>query len=139
MSDWAIPITIPAGDAGIDALAIRARLGRDDWSRPIEFGLGWRYQRYDATAVVLITAATFPELPGIPITHASISRHNPITIPTYEDLCHLHAAAFPDGNAIQCFVPTTDHINICPNVLHLWGRSDGQRLWPIDFGQYGTI
>lgn len=130
---------IPAGHAGIDALAVRARLGRDDWSRPIPFGDGWRYQRRDATAVVLVTAACFPELPGIPIVHASISRHSPVSTPTYDDLVLLHAAVFPNGNALQAFVPPDDHVNIRPNVLHLWGRADGQRLWPIDFGRWGTI
>lgn len=125
--------------AGIDPLLVRARLGRDDWSHPIPFGDGRRYQRRGATAIVLVTAAIWPELPGVPIVHASISRHNPVSTPTYDDLALLHAAVFPGGNAIQCFVPPREHINIRPNVLHLWGRADGQRLWPIDFGRYGTI
>ncbi len=131
--------SIPVGMVGVDALAVRRRLGRDDWCPPVPFYDGWRYQRADATAVVLVTAGIWPELPDVPIVHASISRHRPETIPTYDDLKMLHAAVYPGGNAIQCFVPSDDHINIRAIVLHLWGRADGQRLWPIDFGRFGTI
>lgn len=130
---------IALGDVGVNALAVRARLGRRDWRPPIPFGLGWRYERYDATGIVLVTAAIHDELPDVPIVHASMSRHQPERVPDYADLCHLHAAVFPGGNAIQCFVPPGDHVNLRDCVLHLWGRADGLRLWPIDFGRYGTL
>lgn len=132
-------VEIPLGDAGVNPLAVRARLGRREWRPPIPFGDGWRYQRTDGTAIVLVTAALWEELPGVPIVHASMSRHHPERVPDYEDLCHLHAAVFPRGNAIQCFVPPDDHVNIRDCVLHLWGRADGLRLWPIDFSRYGII
>lgn len=118
---------------------IRHRLGARTWGPPMAFATGWRYQRYDNTGIVLVTAARWPELPDVPIIHASISRHAPVGIPTYDDLQLLHRAVWPDGHAMQCFVPPDDHINIRSNVLHLWGAEDGRRLWPIDFGRYGTI
>ena len=131
------------GDGGHEAPVdrdpeeIRTILGRRDWGPQIPFATGWRFQRYDGDAIVLVTAACWPELPDVPVIHASISRRD--TIPSYDDLQLLHRAVWPAGNALQAFVPSSDHINIRPNVLHLWGRADGARLWPIDFGRYGTI
>lgn len=120
-------------------LDIRAGLGRKTWGPPVRHGDGWRFQRFDDTGVVLVTAACWPELPDVPVIHASMSRHQPAATPSYEDLQTLHRAVWPAGNAIQCFVPDDDHVNIRANVLHLWGRADNERLWQIDFGRFGTI
>lgn len=118
------------------------RLGRKTWGPPIRHGeqddTGWRFQRYDDTLLALVSAACWPELPDVPIIHASISRHSPATTPTYADLQLLHRAVFPDGNAIQCFVPEAEHVNI-REVLHIWGRADNEPLWPVNFGRFGTI
>jgi hypothetical protein len=122
---------------------IRARLGRLEWGPPARHGeagdTGWRFQRYDNTLLAIVSAACWPELPDVPIIHASISRHTPVQTPAYDDLQTLHRAVWPDGHAIQCFVPPGEHVNIRSNVLHLWGRADGQPLWPINFGRFGTI
>lgn len=132
-----------AGGRGVpvdrDPAIIRERLGGKSWMPPMGHGTGWRFQRLDDTLVVLVTAACWPDLPDVPIIHASISRHTPVRIPTYDDLQLLHRAVWPAGNALQAFVPSADHINIKSTVLHLWGRSDNQRLWPVDFGRFGTI
>ena len=122
-----------------DPEEIRARLGGRTWGPPVDFATGWRFQRRDNTLVVLVSAAVWPDLPDAPIIPASMSRHTPQSIPTYDDLQLLHRAVWPTGNALQAFVPGDDHVNIRSNVLHLWGRSDGQRLWPVNFGALGTI
>jgi len=122
-----------------DPADLRHRLGGKTWGPPLPHGTGWKFQRYDDTLIVIVTAACWPDLPDAPAIHASISRHSPDAIPTYDDLQLLHRAVWPDGNAMQAFVPDGDHVNIRSNVLHLWGRADGQRLWPVDFGRYGTI
>lgn len=122
---------------------VLARLGRKTWAPPVRHGaaddIGWRFQRYDDTLLVLVSASYWPELPDVPIVHASISRHTPEQTPTYDDLQLLHRAVWPAGHAVQCFVPPGSHVNIRENVLHLWGRADGEPLWPIDFGRFGTI
>jgi hypothetical protein len=50
----------------------------------------------------------------------------------------LHSAVFGEGHAYQVFVPTSEHINLKENVLHLWGKADGTPALP-DFGRFGTI
>ena len=67
--------------------------------------------------------------------HASIA--HPDRLPTYGELCALHAAVFT-GPAYQVFVGPDEHVNIHPYALHLWGRQDGQHALP-NFGRYGTI
>lgn len=70
--------------------------------------------------------------------HGSIA--HPTRPATYDDLRALHALVFGDRYAYQVFAPERDHININPNVLHLWGRFDGidGRVLP-NFGEHGTI
>ena len=121
----------------INALDLRRRLGREEWGPPTVFGTdGWAFYHHEGGRII-VTSSDFPELPGVEIIHASIS--SPVGIPAYVELAALHRAVWPNGFALQAFVPAHEHINIHAHALHLWGRADGARLWPIDFGQYGTI
>jgi hypothetical protein len=118
----------------IDALRLRNVLGRNAWSAPTEFGpAGWSLRTNDS--VVIVTCAEDDD--GIDWRHASMSR--PSGVPTYEDLTLLHRAAFPEGGwSYQVFAPPTNHINIHPRTLHLWGHCDGSPALQ-DFGARGTI
>jgi hypothetical protein len=124
----------------IDGLELRRRLGRDAWGVPRLFGPdGWVIDRKDRTARIIITASPAPgdtTGDGGEWLHASISGTD--RLPTYEELCELHKAVWPDGYAYQCFVPPSQHVDIHPNALHLWGRPDGSAQLP-EFGSLGTI
>jgi hypothetical protein len=134
------PGELEACRARLDALKIRARLGRKTWGPPIPYGEAWMFRARHGGCVV---ASFWPadldadDTFGCDWIHASISGGMG-TMPTYEDLKLLHHAVFEQGHAYQIFVPTTEHINIKENVLHLWGRADGQRALP-DFGRFGSI
>lgn len=67
--------------------------------------------------------------------HASIS--HPDRLPTYPELQALGHAAFT-GWSYQVFAPPSDHVDIHPWALHLWGRLDGTAAMP-NFGDLGTI
>lgn len=114
----------------LNGLAIRQRLGRKDWGVPEPFGPGWRYFARATTGSglplgsIIVSVADHGDEKWV---HASIARQ---TMPTYEDLCLLHAAVWPDGHAYQAFVPPKRHVNIHPNALHLWGRLDGKSIFP---------
>lgn len=88
----------------------------------------------DAKADTRVLVSCAPQ-DGADWVHASIS--HPDRMPTYEELTALHDAAFI-GYAHQVFAPPSDHVNIHPFALHLWGRLDGGRVLP-DFGRGGTI
>lgn len=65
--------------------------------------------------------------------HASWA--GPGRVPNYEEMLLLHRAVWgEDGYSYQMQVPTSSHVNIHPNALHLWGRMDGLALLP-DFGK----
>lgn len=118
----------------VDGLHLRRSLGRDQWKPPEPFGLGWRIDRRDGTARVIVDCADHF---GADWRHASISR--PDRLPDYDDLRLLHAAAFPPGGwAYQVFAPDTAHVNIHAHALHLWGMCDGRPALP-NFGALGTI
>lgn len=73
---------------------------------------------------------------GVEWLHASISY--PL-MPTYDDLTLLHHAVFGRHRwSYQVFAPLTDHVDIHPTALHLWGRADGHPATP-NFGEWGTI
>jgi hypothetical protein len=120
-----------------DPLRIRSVLGHKQWSVPTEFGPdGWYLIRHDYTAAVIVTAA---EHDGIEYIHASIATADGKTMPTYEDLVLLYRAVFGTaGYAYQVFAPASEHVNIHPTALHLWGRADGRPCLP-EFGSMGTI
>ena len=121
----------------MNALDIRRRLGRMLWLPPLPFGPdGWVFDHI-TDGRIIVTCADYDELPGVPVIHASISHTD--HIPAYVELAMLHRAVWPDGHSLQCFVPAPEHVNIHAHALHLWGRADGARLWPIDFGQMGSI
>ena len=83
---------------------------------------------------VLVSAAL---MDGVVWVHASISG---MDLPTYADLVALKAWVFgSDGIACQVFPQKSQHVNIHPHCLHLWGPLDPGD-WPLPhFGQEGTI
>jgi hypothetical protein len=144
-------IPVPAMDVlgvpgALDVLAIRKRLGRADWGPPIVRADGARYVRSDDRRTVIVSASTYPDDPDRTVwVHASIAVHGPgdvygphaTDLPTWDDLTLLHRAVWPGGYAFQVFAPPSDHVDIT-QVLHLWGRLDGQRIHP-DFAWRGAI
>ncbi len=125
--------------SNINALVIRKRLGRKEWSLPMEYGPdGWLFVSTDEDNVrkIIITYGAVGDSSG-PWLHASISR--PDRMPEYQDLVDLHYAVWgSDGWAYQVFAPQGDHVNIHPYALHLWGQLDGKPVLP-NFGAFGTI
>jgi hypothetical protein len=121
----------------MDALKIRERLGRSKWNVPREFGPdGWLIDRKDGLSRIIVTLGPTPDPADGYWLHASISVTH--RVPTYDELVMLHKAVWPNGYAYQCFVPPSAHVNIHPNALHLWGKSDGSPCLP-EFGADGTI
>lgn len=123
----------------IDALAIRKRLGRDDWGVPQKFGEdGWKFDTLTAKrGRIIVTNSTAPgETDGADWLHASWSWQT--RIPSYDEMTWLHKAVWPNGYAYQVFAPPANHVNIHMYALHLWGKADGSIALP-DFGQFGTI
>lgn len=120
----------------IDALRLRKLLGRDEWRAPKVFGSnGWALSRYDGDGHVIVTADVWDD--GVEWVHASMTRRG--RVPTYEDMCRLHRAAFPRGAwAYHVFAPLGSHVNLHPDALHLWGRADGAAALP-NFGKEGSI
>lgn len=118
----------------VNALQMRRTLGRADWAVPDEFGPdGWRIDRWDGSARVIVSTADHD---GAEWTHASIS--HPDVMPSYDELVLLHRAVFGGRWAYQVFAPPSEHVNIHPFALHLWGRSDGAAVLP-NFGARGSI
>lgn len=118
----------------VDGLAIRRRLGRAQWGPPTTYGPDGFIYRAKETQGLIIVTGWYEE--GVPWLHASISRP---TMPTYDDLVHLHHAVWADkGYSHQVFAPAADHVNIHPRALHLWGRADGSAVLP-NFARLGTI
>jgi len=121
--------------ASINALQIRRVLGRSNWSTPVSFGPdGWRTQRLDGAASIIVTAADHE---GDEWVHASIARTR--SMPDYDDLKLLHLAVFGDGWAYQVFAPPSDHVNIHEYALHLFGRLDGKPALPDFTDGTGSI
>jgi hypothetical protein len=121
----------------LSPLRIRKILGRHQWAPPQQFGdSGWTFVRHDKSASVIVSTFTWDDIDWI---HASIAGHTcGYDMPTYEDLTVLHRAVFDNMWAYQVFAPQSEHVNIHPNALHLWGRADGEPCMP-NFGQFGTI
>lgn len=119
----------------INAKVIHYRLG-EYWQPPEPYGEdSWIIYRTDRKIIVSVDNYSDP---GTPWIHASISYNQSWRIPSYSDLKQMHAAVFGDGHAYQCFVPPSEHINITNNVLHLFGRLDGEPALP-NFGREKTI
>lgn len=127
--------------SNINPLSIRKRLGKDDWAAPVPFGEdGWRFDTKTAKrGRIIVTCSEFTALGepgGLQYLHASWSWQT--REPTYDELTWLHKAVWPDGYAYQVFAPPSEHVNIHPYALHLWGRLDGKPILP-EFGKFGTI
>lgn len=120
----------------IDVKAISARLGRDWTVRPLGED-GWTFQYVRGGRAIIVTLDTDSD-PDAEWIHASIAYQHQWRLPSYSDLKQMHRAVFDSQHAYQCFVPPAEHVNITTNVLHLWGRADGQSVLP-DFGRFGTI
>jgi len=125
-----------------DVLAIRRRLGRDRWGipQPGPGPCGVTFIRSDGLRSVIITSSTIDEDDETIWLHASIAiQPAGVRAPDYYELVELHHGVWGDtGWAMQVFAPPSEHINIRPNCLHLWGRLDGERIHP-NFGWAGTI
>lgn len=118
----------------IDALRIRAALGRRVWSPPQPWGLDtWVMVAAGGDEWVLVSIAEFD---GVPWLHASITRRG--RLPSYDDLVMLHRAVWGDGYAYQAFVPADRHVNFHQHCLHLWGRADGAPVLPT-FADGGLV
>ncbi len=50
--------------------------------------------------------------------HVSVSREK--RVPNWHEMSYIHRLFFKEQPAMQLHVPASDHINIHPNVLHLW-------------------
>lgn len=126
----------------LNPLRIRKLLGRASYMPPQPYGDGWYFDTYGEHDYIRVLVSPWIEPDGVEWIHASISRSDG-SMPTYDNMVSLHRACFTDergclGYAYQVFAPPQRHININPNVLHLWGRRDGQAGLP-DFGRFGTI
>lgn len=120
----------------LDVEGILDRLCDNRWSAE---NYGDDTVKFHGPSGQLIIVSADPESePGVLWLHASWSHLSQVRMPSYSDLRQMHRAVFPIGYAYQVFAPGGDHINITPNVLHLWGRSDGVPVLP-DFGRAGTI
>lgn len=118
----------------IDGLLLRRVMGPAEWLPPDPFGPdGWRMLHRDGDGAVIATCAEESATVDTLWAHASISRRD--RIPTYDDLKLLHRAVFfrGPGWAYQVFAPASEHVNIHPYTLHLWGRLDGTPVLP-EFG-----
>ena len=121
----------------IDPLELRRRLDRKVWGIPELWGPdGWRIDTIRGPHGRIIVTADSPKPEFRGFIHASISRKD--ELPSYDDLVLLHKAVWPEGYAYQVFAPPSQHVNIHPYALHLWGRHDGAPVLP-EFGKYGTI
>lgn len=119
----------------IDAEAIWRALGRG-WGYPQPLGEDcWVFDGHRKRIIVSYDNLSEP---GTEWIHASISHEDVNRMPGYGELKQMHGAVFGDGHAYQCFVPESQHVNIRDNVLHLWGRQDGQAVLP-NFGRFGSI
>jgi hypothetical protein len=119
----------------INAVAIQKALGQG-WGEPTPLGEdAWTIDGHYKRVIVSYDDETEP---GTVWIHASISHQDPHRMIGYGELKQMHKAVYGDGHSYQCFVPADEHINIRNNVLHLWGRLDGQPVLP-DFGRHGTI
>lgn len=123
------------GVTTIDApLALRAHMGRREWTAPERFGPdGWVMRCKTEPGSLIVSRALMDD--GVEWVHASIAFDR---MPTYKDLTRLHAGVFPRGWAYQVFAPPEHHVNIYEYALHLWGRADGRPAMP-NFGARGSI
>jgi hypothetical protein len=59
--------------------------------------------------------------------HVSVSRKN--RVPNWAEMEFVKRLFFEDHEtAVQFHVPSSDHVNMHPNVLHLWRPNDGREM-----------
>lgn len=130
----------------IDGLRLRAVMGKSEWGVPRLFGPdGWKMVNREGTASVIASffywnpdSGDLARTLGQPWIHASMTRAT--GVPSYEDLCRLKRAVWgDDGWAYQYFVPPSNHLNIHPRALHLWGRADDTPAMPDFAAIIGSI
>jgi hypothetical protein len=65
--------------------------------------------------------------------HISVSREK--RVPNWHEMSHIHRLFFRDDEvAMQLHVPSSVHVNIHPNCLHLWrGHNEQIPLPPMEF------
>lgn len=117
----------------ISVKRLRDTYDRFEWRAPTLFGDGWKIVAKDGRSSVIVNTGWFD---GAQWVHASIAHAD--RLPSYQELCALHKAAFGDGWAFEVHAPVSAHVNIHRYARHLWGRLDGARAHPA-FGQGGTI
>lgn len=107
--------------------------------------LGWRLDSIKGGVLAFVmapdglkVAVSSARYEGIEYLHASCSRED--RMPDYEDLVTLKRVAFgPNRYASMILPPTSEHVNIHPRCLHLWGPLNPHE-WPFPaFGAGGTI
>jgi hypothetical protein len=76
---------------------------------------------------LIVIASHSIERDGRPWLHVSLSRQG--RIPSYDDITVVKQVFVGDDRlAVQVFPPKDEHVNINPNVLHLWACLDGRPL-----------
>lgn len=122
----------------INILRVRSRLGTSHWSAPRTYGDdGWMLDSADAAKRIIVSYHGV--LDGHEWLHASISLRWGQGVPSYADMQQLHRAVWGEGGwSYEVHAPASDHVNIHPRALHLWGRLDGQPALP-DFAPGGSI
>jgi hypothetical protein len=116
----------------IPILRVRHLFGRSLWRPPREFGAsGWSMLDRPGLRSIIISADVHRDT-GLTYIHASITGKD--AVPSYADLALLHKGVWgDDGYAYQVFAPASEHVNIHPHALHLWGAADGHPILP-EFG-----
>jgi hypothetical protein len=98
-------------------------------SRNTDDGSSWDHR--DGRRVI---ASIAKELDGKRWLHLSMSRRG--RLPNYEDMKYLKRHwAGDESKAIEVHAPAAEHVNINPNVRHLWVCLDGDPL--PDFARGG--
>ncbi len=137
-----IASTIIGATADLDALTPeRAWLGEflrtpAGWRRDdrAETANGAGFRSPSRGLFVMVSGAV--ELDGRRWVHVSASRKD--RLPSYDDLAVVKAAFIGHARqAIQLFVPRSEHFNLHPFCLHLWHCVDGDGL--PDFRSMGQV
>lgn len=112
---------------------------RSDWQP-----LGWEWCDWTNGAAAYVNErkglsalmSAHKESDGNPWLHLSLCHRD--RIPTYQEMQGGRRAFLYEKLAYQCFVPSAEHVNIHPHVLHLWSPV-GHRPLPDFRHDDGTI
>lgn len=87
---------------------------------PVEGGRWFRARKHPLAVIVTIENGWL---------HVSASSQN--RMPSYGEMKRVKADFIGrERDAIEYHAKESEHINIHPNVRHLWSRMDGERLMP---------